>query len=61
MKKHLYHLLTITAFFFAWQNVAAQNDSLLDLGRLKIRKDFTQTITIRASDLEKIPFGTILA
>lgn len=59
MKKHLCHLLAATAFFFAWQNVAAQNDSLLDLGRIKIRKDFTQTITIKGSDLQKIPFGTI--
>lgn len=59
MKKHLCHLLAATAFFFTWQNVAAQNDSLLDLGRIKIRKDFTQTITIKGIDLQKIPFGTI--
>src|SRR5688500_15036233 len=59
MKKHLCNLLAITVFFFAWQTVAAQNDSLLDLGRIKIRKDFAQTITIKGSDLQKIPFGTI--
>lgn len=59
MKKHLCHLLAATAFFFTWQNAAAQNDSLLDLGRIKIRKDFAQTITIKGSDLQKIPFGTI--
>lgn len=59
MKKHLSHLLAFIAFFCISHQVTAQTDSLLDLGRIKIRKDFVQSITIKGSDLQKIPFGTI--
>jgi hypothetical protein len=37
--------------------IFAQNDSTwLDLGTVKLKKDFTQTISIKGEDLEKMPF-----
>lgn len=39
-------------------NASAQTDSThFDLGRVKLKKDFTQHITIKGSDLERMPFS----
>jgi hypothetical protein len=52
-------LLLILALVYS-SNVQAQNDSLLlDLGRIKLRKDFTQSVTIKGSDLERMPFTNL--
>lgn len=59
MKKHLYRLLTAITALFIFYNASAQSDSLLDLGRVKLDKDFAQTITIKGKYLEQIPFSTI--
>jgi hypothetical protein len=59
MKKPLHCLLTAIAIFISIFNVSAQSDSLLDLGRIKIRKDFTQNITIKGSDLQQMPFSNL--
>lgn len=41
-------------------NIQAQNDSLFfDLGRIKLRKEFTQSTTIKGSDLERMPFTNL--
>lgn len=59
MKKHLNHLLAAMALFCCCHNAAAQSDSLLDLGRIKIDKNFAQTVTIKGEDLEKMPFDNL--
>lgn len=52
-------LLVILALVYS-SNVQAQNDSLfLDLGRVKLRKEFTQSTTIKGSDLERMPFTNL--
>lgn len=35
------------------------DSSWLDLGRIKLKKDFTQTITIKGKDLEHMPFANL--
>lgn len=51
-------LLILTLIFSS--NVQAQNDSLyFDLGRIKLRKEFTQSTTIKGSDLERMPFTNL--
>lgn len=55
--KSLYIFLSL---FFCCFIATAQNDSIYyDLGRVKLRKDFTQAVTIKASELEKIPFSDL--
>ncbi len=44
--------LSLTAF-------AQKDTSRLDLGYLTLNKNFTQTITIRGEDLEKMPFTNL--
>jgi hypothetical protein len=57
--KQMIRLLLILALVYS-SNAEAQNDSLyLDLGRIKLRKDFTQSITIKGSDLERMPFANL--
>lgn len=52
-------LLFILALVYS-SNVQAQNDStFLDLGRIKLRKEFTQSTTIKGSDLERMPFTNL--
>jgi len=44
--------------FFSKAN--AQNDTThFDLGHMQLRKDFTQNITVKGSDLEKMPFTNL--
>jgi hypothetical protein len=38
---------------------AQYDSSLLDVGYLHLQKDFTQTVTIKGSDLEKMPFTNL--
>ncbi len=60
MNKRLNQLLTFLAFFCLCQSAIAQDDSVyLDLGRVKLRKEFTQHITIKARDLEQMPFARL--
>lgn len=40
----------------AWPAVAQTDSSRIDAGTLEFRKEFTQTITIKGEDLEKMPF-----
>lgn len=57
--KQLIRLLLILALVYS-SNVQAQNDSLyFDLGRIKLRKEFTQSATIKGSDLERMPFTNL--
>lgn len=52
-------LLLILALAYS-SNIQAQNDSLFfDPGRIKLRKEFTQSITIKGSDLERMPFTNL--
>jgi hypothetical protein len=39
--------------------VAQTDSSWLDLGRIKLKKEFTQTVTIKGKDLEQMPFGNL--
>jgi len=58
MRQIILRLLILTLVFSS--NAQAQNDSLfLDLGRIKLRKEFTQSITIKGSDLERMPFTNL--
>lgn len=59
MKKCLCYLLVLI-FFFIYGSISAQTDSAyFDLGRVKLRKDFTQHITIKGRDLEHMPFARV--
>jgi len=53
--------LTLFAFslFFATKAQAQTDSTYYDLGHLLIKKDFTQSITIKGSDLEKMPFSNL--
>ena len=45
---------------FSHSSLLAQSDStFLDLGRIRLHKDLTQTIKIQGKDLEKIPFTNL--
>jgi hypothetical protein len=39
--------------------VAQTDSSWLDLGRIKLKKEFTQTVTIKGKDLEQMPFANL--
>lgn len=50
-------LLTIFAFLLLIQAASAQSDSgYLDIGRLQLKKEFTQVTTIKAADIARMPF-----
>ncbi|MBN8860933.1 MAG: hypothetical protein J0H29_21255 [Sphingobacteriales bacterium] len=50
-------LRTIFAFLLLAQAASAQSDSgYLDIGRLQLRKEFTQVTTIKAADIARMPF-----
>lgn len=59
MKKKPSLLLVIALCLSVFTTMAQNDSSYLDLGRVKIRKDFTQTVTIKGTDLEKMPFSSI--
>ncbi len=53
-------LLLAVIFVFSGSAAIAQPDtSKYDLGSLKLNKNFTQNITIRGADLEKMPFTNL--
>lgn len=56
-------ILSLTMLALSWcsvVNVLAQDDSSrLDAGYLSLKKEFTQAITIKGSDLEKMPFANL--
>jgi hypothetical protein len=43
----------------AFNSIAQYDSSRLDVGYLSFKKEFTQTITIKGSDLEKMPFSNL--
>ncbi|HTD98724.1 MAG TPA: hypothetical protein VK668_05535 [Mucilaginibacter sp.] len=58
MPKRILLLTAISAFLFFTAN--AQTDSThYDLGHVLVKKDFTQAITIKGSDLERYPFANL--
>lgn len=71
MRKNLNYLLSALTIFVTISASAQSgldtstikplcgSDSLIDLGRIKIRKDLAQTITIKARDLEHMPFDNL--
>ncbi|HYG40981.1 MAG TPA: hypothetical protein VD908_20290 [Cytophagales bacterium] len=59
MKNFLLRLV-FSAFCFVPFTSYTQTDSThFDLGKIRLNKDFTQFITIKAADLEKIPFSNL--
>lgn len=55
-----HYLLTALLGCFITTPSNAQNDStLLNAGRLQLNKNFTQTISIKGEDLEKMPFFSL--
>ena len=59
MKKHLCYLLVLS-FLLIYGSASAQTDSAyFDLGRVKLRKDFTQHVTIKGRDLEYMQFARV--
>jgi hypothetical protein len=62
MPKALKPLLTVAAAFCLLHNAYSQTDTSnneLNLGRVKLQKDFTQSITIKGEQLEKMPFTNL--
>lgn len=62
MPNSLKPLLTIAVAICFISNTYAQTDTSttdLDLGRIKLNKDFTQSITIKGEQLEKMPFTNL--
>ncbi|WP_224997340.1 hypothetical protein [Cesiribacter sp. SM1] len=52
--------VTLTSVALCSNAVFAQSDSIhLDMGRVKMRKEFVQTVTIRGKDLQQIPFANL--
>jgi hypothetical protein len=55
-----FRLFALIPLLFIFSNTNAQVDtSKLDLGRLMLDKNFTQTVTVKGSDLEKMPFDNL--
>lgn len=53
-------ILTIAFLFLFIAKASAQTDSThYDMGRIQIKKEFTQSITIKASDLERYQFSDL--
>ncbi|WP_158557174.1 autotransporter domain-containing protein [Mucilaginibacter conchicola] len=60
MKKFLLAGSILTALSFSALTSKAQNDSTyFDLGRVRVKKDFTQAVTVKGADLERYPFTNI--
>lgn len=59
MKKTLSLCITIFLCFFLSETQAQTDTTRYDLGRLQINKSITQAITIKAADLEKMPFSNL--
>ncbi|MBO9563329.1 MAG: Plug domain-containing protein [Niastella sp.] len=62
MPKALKPLLTVAAAICLLHNVYSQTDTsnnTLNLGRVKLQKDFTQSITIKGEQLERMPFTNL--
>jgi hypothetical protein len=60
MKKLTFSVIVIALAFGCPLKTFAQNDSSwLDAGTLKLKKAFTQTISIKGADLEKMPFANL--
>src|SRR5215831_7266216 len=52
--------LCLIGSLFLHNSLSAQNDSSrYDLGRIQLNKEFTQAITIKGSQLEKMPFPNL--
>ena len=47
----------VVLLFFAKAN--AQDSTHYDLGRIQLKKDFTQSVTVKGEDLEKMPFTNL--
>lgn len=59
MKRTLLLCTAIFLCFFLSETKAQTDTTKYDLGRLQMDKKLTQTITIKAADLEKLPFSTL--
>lgn len=59
MKKHIPLAIAALLTFSLLQAKAQIDTTKYDLGRIPVKKNFTQAITIKAADLEKIPFITL--
>lgn len=62
MPKALKPLLTVAAAICLLHSAYSQTDTSnteLNLGRIKLKKDFTQSITIKGEQLEKMPFTNL--
>src|SRR5688572_3917933 len=61
MKLKLTLRLVLALLFCSFYTLLfAQNDtSWLDLGRIKLKKEFTQSVTIKGKDLEQMPFASL--
>ena len=54
--KLLIAALAISLFF---TQANAQDSTHYDLGRIQLKKDFTQSVTVKGEDLEKMPFTNL--
>lgn len=59
MRPYCYPLYTLAALCFTLSSNAQQKDSFLEAGYLHLQKEFAQMVTIRGSDLEKMPFANL--
>jgi hypothetical protein len=60
MYSQLKYAFALLALCFSFSKTYAQNDTThYDLGRIKVDKNFTQSITIKAADLDKQPFTNL--
>lgn len=59
MKKTLSLCITIFLCFFLSKTKAQTDTSKYDLGRVQIKKNLSQAITIKGADLEKMPFTNL--
>jgi hypothetical protein len=49
----------LVAFIITVNSFAQSDSTYYDLGRIRLQKDFTQAITLKGKDLEKIPFASL--
>ena len=60
MKRIACHLITLIVAVSCGTTILAQNDSsTLDLGSVRLKKQFTQYISIKGTALEKMPFANL--
>src|SRR4051812_26747280 len=60
MYSRLTYLIAAIALCFSYSKAYSQTDSIhYDLGRIRLDKKFTQSITIKAADLQRQPFSTL--